>query len=202
MRMSILILTHNRPKLFQRCLESALNNIPIDVEILVNNDSNDIEEIQHPQVQYFYENPEHLSDKYKFLLDKAKGEHIYYLEDDDYLVTNFYNIVMPLLDHDFIAGNYFPTWNNGWVLRCVTSQTIEINLVGDELQLSQFIMRRSIACTFEFPKDSHIHNDQKMVTHVYKNAKSAININKVLYYQTTDGGDNISFPESKNYYGI
>lgn len=202
MRMSILILTHNRPELFKRCIKSALHNIPEDVEILVNNDTKDITEFIHPQVQYFYENPEHLSDKYKFLLDKAKGEHIYYLEDDDYLVLNFYNIVMPLLDHDLIAGNYMPTWNNGWVLRCTRSMSAGINLDCEELQLSQFVMRASLARTWMFPKDSHIHNDQKLVKHVYDNSKSSININKILYYQTTDGRDNISFPESKNYYGI
>lgn len=84
MQMSILILTHKRPDLFNRCILSALKNIPNNIEIIVNNDSNDITEIPHPQVQYFYENPEHLSDKYKFILDKAKGEFIYYLEDDDY----------------------------------------------------------------------------------------------------------------------
>ena len=202
MTLTILILTHKRPKLFQRCLESALKNIPNNVEIIVNNDSNDIEEIQHSQVQYFYENPECLSDKYKFILDKAKGEHIYYLEDDDYLVPNFYSVVMPVLNHDLIAGNYIPTWNNGWVLRCARSMSDGIDLQCDELQLSQFIMRRSLAQSWKFPKDSHIHNDRLLVQHVYSLASSTININKVLYYQTTDGGDNISFPESKNYYGI
>lgn len=43
MDLSILILTHNRPKLFNRCLESLknieLNTTGINYEILVNNDS-------------------------------------------------------------------------------------------------------------------------------------------------------------------
>lgn len=43
MKLSILILTHKRPELFQRCLESALHMLPENVEIIVNNDSNDIQ---------------------------------------------------------------------------------------------------------------------------------------------------------------
>lgn len=203
MLMSILILTHKRPELFHRCLLSALKDIPANIEILVNNDSRDIIEIPHSQVKYFYENPEHLSDKYKLLLDKSTGEYIYYLEDDDYLVQNFYKIVLPYLkDYDIIGGNYYPTWNDEWVMRCTSSMSNSFNLDGAELQLGQFIMRRSIARTFQFAKDSHIHNDKRLVQHVYSLSKNPININKVLYFQTTDGGDNISFPESPNYYGF
>lgn len=203
MTLTILILTHKRPNLFQRCLESALKNIPNNVEIIVNNDSNDIHEIKHPQVKYFYENPEHLSDKYKFVLDKAQGDYIYYLEDDDYLNANFYDSAFEFIGtHDFIAGNYFPMWNNGWVIRCVTSQMTGINLEGDELQLGQFIMKKSLVESWQFPKNSHIHNDKLLVKHAYAHATNPININKILFFQTTDGKDNISFPESTNYYGI
>jgi glycosyltransferase involved in cell wall biosynthesis len=55
MKLSILILTHNRPILFKRCINSVLNNLPnFDIEILVNNDSKDITEIYHDNVNIFY----------------------------------------------------------------------------------------------------------------------------------------------------
>lgn len=193
MLMSILILTHNRPELFQRCLLSALKNIPDNVEIIVNNDSNDIEEIQHPQVQYFYENPEHLSDKYKYVLDKAKGEFIYYLEDDDYLVDSFYEVLNYINGYDIIHGLYYPSWNDNWIAKCARNE---------DLQLGQFIMRRELVNEWQFPKDSHIHNDQKLVDFLLRNGATTLLLHKVLYIQTIDGGDNISFPESPNYYGI
>ena len=51
MMLSILILTHNRPQLFKRALTSVLNNLPdYEIEILVNNDSQDIEEIYSDDV--------------------------------------------------------------------------------------------------------------------------------------------------------
>ena len=47
MRLSILILSHNRPYLFRRCLESVLKQLQDDIEVIVNNDTQDIEEIEH-----------------------------------------------------------------------------------------------------------------------------------------------------------
>ena len=201
-KLSILILTHNRPKLFKRCLESALNNIPDDVEIIVNNDSNDIEEIQHNNIKYYYNSYDNLSGVYKFLLNEAKGEYIYYLEDDDYLVKDFYAVLFSYLQCDIIGFNYFPKWNDSWILKCSTAMNKEFCINTEVFQLGQFVFKRSCALDFQFPNDSHIHNDRKLIQHVLKNAKTKINIPKVLYYQTTDGKDNISFPESTNYYGI
>ena len=50
-KLSILILTHNRPLLFERCINSVLRNLPnYEIEILVNNDTNDIKEIYSDKV--------------------------------------------------------------------------------------------------------------------------------------------------------
>ena len=88
--LSILILTHNRPKLFQRCIRSVIDNCPKNIEIIVNNDSNDIEEVKRENIYYFY-NKFQLTDIYKFLVQKASGEFLYFLEDDDYLAKDFYS---------------------------------------------------------------------------------------------------------------
>lgn len=202
MKLSILIPTHNRPELFYRCITSVLNNIPKNVQVIVNNDSQDIQEIIHPQIQYHYKQFEHLSGVYQFLLSKADGEYIYYVEDDDYLVNDFYSFIMPSLNYDIIGGNYYPAWNHNWIIKCASSMNKEFKLNDDVFQLGQFIMKKQLANQFTFPLDSCIHNDYKLVSYVLSLSKSQINIPKVFYYQTTDGGDNISFPESSNYYGV
>ena len=198
MKLSILILTHNRPQLFKRCLESVLAQLPLDVEILVNNDSNDIEEIVHEQIRYFYANPPSLCEKYKFLLDIAKGDYVYYLEDDDYLTDGFFDIK---LDADLIVGNYCPKYATADMITLMTiykdawltSEEFLDNLNTEHLQLSQHIYRRSHISDFDFPMDSNIHNDIKLTVHAASKARNIKTLNKVLYYQTTDGGDNISF---------
>lgn len=201
MKLSILILTHNRPFLFDRCIKSALHNITSDIEIIVNNDSCDITEIQHPNVTYYYNKFENLSQIYQFLLSKATGEYVYYLEDDDYLVNDFLSID---LDSDIIAGNYFPKYHPAWVLECVglyknaTVSPAEFasNLNLKHLQLSQHIFKRTCIDQFEFPMDNNVHNDINLVLHACSNASAVRTMNKVFYFQTTDSNDNISFPET------
>jgi len=198
MKLSILILTHNRPKLFRRCLESVLSQIHSDVEVLVNNDSCDIEEITHPQVTYFYHNPNSLCEIYKFLLVKAQGEYVYYLEDDDYLVDDF---LKQELTADLIVGNYCPKYETTDMLtfmtlykdNWLTSKEFLNNLNEEHLQLSQHIFKRNHINDFDFPNDSNIHNDVKLVIHAASNSKIIKTVNKVFYYQTVDGRDNISF---------
>ena len=203
-KLSILMLTHCRPGLFERALHSVLDQIPQGVEVIVNNDSDDITEVDHPQVTYHYKAMPYLSHIYRFLLQQANGEHIYYLEDDDYLLPNFFDTIMPLLDNDIIAGNHYPTYNDDFIMRTTTqfkdNGSFEIDAVN--MQLSQFIMRKSLVESWQFPNDSHIHNDYKLVSHVTELAKTKKPLSKVFFVQTTDGGDNISFPESPKYYGV
>lgn len=198
MKISILIPTHNRPKLFTRCLGSVLSQIPKDVEVIVNNDSSDINEIVHPQVTYYYNKYNSLCEVYKFLLDTSCGEYVYYLEDDDYLVDGFFDVE---LDSDLIVGNYCPTYDTPNMIEFMTlykdqyktPATFLKELNHEHLQLSQHIYKRSHIIDFSFPKDSNIHNDIKLTIHAAMKAQTIKTLNKVLYYQTIDGGDNISF---------
>lgn len=203
MHLSILILTHNRPNLFTRCLASVLAQITPGVEVLVNNDSCDIEEIDHPQVKYFYYASGSLCEKYKFLLEIAQGEYVYYLEDDDYLHKDF---LTTRLDADLIVGNYCPTYDTPDILTFMslykdselTSDEFLDRLNTEHLQLSQHIYKRDCILDFEFPMDSNIHNDIKLTVYAALQAKTIKTLNKVFYYQTIDGGDNISFPPANN----
>ena len=104
MMLSILILTHNRPQLFKRALTSVLNNLPdYEIEILVNNDSQDIEEIYSDDVhiEYSYFTDADLSLVYKHLFDRAIGDYVFFLEDDDYINKNFFE------DIDFVSDVYY-----------------------------------------------------------------------------------------------
>jgi glycosyltransferase involved in cell wall biosynthesis len=201
MKLSILILTHNRPELFARCLQSVLDQLPPNVEIIVNNDSRDISEIKHPQVSYHYNQYDNISLIYKFLLDQSTGDYVYYLEDDDYLAKEFFTIT---LKDDLIAGNYVPMYNPSYLLECMRLHTNAIidpiafvtNLNLKHLQLSQFIFKRTIIKDFVFPMDNNVHNDINLVVYAASKSRQVCTLNKVLFYQTIDGGDNISFPGS------
>jgi glycosyltransferase involved in cell wall biosynthesis len=201
--LSILILTHKRPKLFERCLNSVMSQYIDNVEIIVNNDSCDIRELFKPNVKYYYNTFDNISKIYEFLLLKSTGKYIYYLEDDDYLRDDFLKIS---LDADIIAGNYFPTYKPNNILDLINiftdsvlydkkKFTKELNL--EHLQLGQFIFKREVVEDFIFHNDNNIHNDIRLVFHATSKSKLFKTTSKIFYYQTTDGKDNISFPNTK-----
>ena len=199
MKLSILIPTHARANLFWRCLDSARPLLDGNVEIIVNNDSNDIvPKDYHPNISYYFSKFDNLSQVYEFLLNKATGEYVYFLEDDDYLNDSFYSIP---LEGDIIAGNYCPTYetpNKLEFMRLFKDGVVNANhfaniLNFEHLQLGQFIFKRNVIKDFVFPMDSNVHNDIKLVLHASKNSEHVHTTSKVFYYQTIDGGDNISF---------
>ena len=199
MKLSILILTHNRPHLFTRCIQSVISQITPGVEVIVNNDSRDILEIEHPQVRYHYNKFDNLSAVYQFLLMQAQGAYVYFLEDDDYLTPTFINTLK--YDADMIVGDYFPMYEtvNKLVFpriykdALINPKMFLLELNEEHLQLSQHVYKRSTIMDFTFPNDNNVHNDILLTKHAAGNSSIIRTVNKVFYHQTIDGGDNISF---------
>ena len=204
MKISILILTHKRPELFKRCINSvitAYNKFPLknNVEILVNNDSNDIKEIySNLPIIYSYNNY-NLGNLYFDLFKRANGEYVYFLEDDDYISEDFFEIFSQY-NQDIMYFNYKPY---KWMLHFTEFFKYTNNVYKDKehflqnydpwnFQFSQICFKKK--CLNDFPTDDNLQNDFE----IFKRLKgSFININKFIFTQTTDGGDNISFNKGK-----
>jgi len=186
---SILILTHNRPELFKRCLESVLlayenSNTKYPIEILVNNDSNDIKEIDNDLVKYYYESNTDLSVLYKNLFDKAKGEFIYYLEDDDYILLNFFNEINLNFPFNFL------NFKLSDIREAIIEQKKEfkIPIENTHFQLSQLFFKKNLIKSF--PSGNDLHNDWKIFEQLRQN--EIFLVKPITWVQTKDGKDNIS----------
>ena len=211
MKLSILILTHKRPKLFKRCIESVLTNCDdYNIEIIVNNDSNDIEEIynENIKIKYFY-CKDTLKNIYLKLINLSKYEKVFFLEDDDYITSNFFKNVDLTYDLNFIEyekdKKFIRKYINEnsmkeYVNSCCKKQYkyyndfIKNNNFID-FQLSQIIFDKKIIDYNLINKyikdDNYIENDEILFLKCFKNCK--INyIKDSCYIQTTDGNDNIS----------
>lgn len=209
MKISILILTHNRPMLFTRAISSVLNTLPgYDVEIIVNNDSCDITEVNDDRVtiKYFYVKSHDLSDIYKFLFDQATGEFVYYLEDDDYIKPDFFchlnlnadinfmeYVSEPLIREKGVLASYKDMTKNRKASKTVDAQQFISWFDDEEFQLGQILFRKSLVTNF--PTGNHLNNDYQLFKHIAIKCKMFYYINKQTWVQTTDGYDNISFPE-------
>jgi glycosyltransferase involved in cell wall biosynthesis len=192
MKISVLLLTHNRPLLFKRCIDSLLHNLPDSIEILVNNDSSDIVPVIHPQVSYFYFSDDSLSSVYKFLFDKASNEYIFFLEDDDFLVPDFWSNLSSSFDHsDLFYMNFITEKISDQVFPFQFKIESENNL----FQLSQLIFKKNTVSSF--PSIDHLHNDWFLFQNILSNI-SFSNIKLIsipMFAQTVDGKDNISFKQ-------
>jgi len=186
----ILILTHNRPHLFKRCISSLINTIPdhirAEVKIYVNNDSNDIEEILTDlYIEYSYIKSDDLSIIYKYLFDKSSSEYVWYLEDDDFSL-DFWG------DIDFEKDLNFLNFKLANTLEAIEERKKEFVLpkVNSIFQLSQLFFKRSTVT--KFPTGNALDNDYKLYLEITQNMKSSKLIKKYCWVQTKDGKDNIS----------
>jgi glycosyltransferase involved in cell wall biosynthesis len=209
MKLSILIPTHNRPKLFSRALHSVLNILPkYEIQIIVNNDSNDIVEQYSDNVciKYYYYKYNDISSIYRQLFERSSGEFVYFLEDDDYILPNFFNcldysydinymeyISEPLINLygpvkalDIISTNRKVNHNNN-------AQTFFDTFDDEEFQLGQILFDRKLVK--DFPTGNHINNDYHLFRNIAKLSKRFKYIKDKTWVQTTDGNDNISFPK-------
>ena len=207
MKLSILILTHNRPNLFKRCINSILKNLPnYDIEILVNNDSRDIKEIydNNIKISYYYKKRKKLTDIYKFLYEQSTGEYIFYLEDDDYIKSNFFKSLnfnydinfLNYLSKDIISNKKnIKTFYNRFFKKCKPLYKIH-NLENFlsifepvDFQFSQIVFKKK--GIKYWPTEDNIFNDYKIFKSL--ELETIFYISKPLWVQTTDGKDNISF---------
>ncbi len=185
MKISVLILTHNRPRLFERCIRSIVANLPeYDIEILVNNDTSDITEVHDPRVNimYFYQQAADLSTIYQSLFDRAVGEYVFFLEDDDYILPCFFDELDFSYDINFV--NFMAHDPKHTISRALKPFVID----EDHFQLSQIIFKKALLT--RFPAGNNINNDWIL----FKSLTGSMLLNKrPLWVQTTDGQDNISF---------
>lgn len=195
-KLSILILTHNRPELFQRALNSVIH-FP-NTEIIVNNDSCDIQEINQINIKYFYKQSDDLSDIYNFLIEQSTGEYLFFLEDDDFC-TNNADKILNYLNEDIIYCPFIPDnniseyfkWFKYFPNKIIDNETLHQILDTNykyKFQLSQIIFKKTSITNLMI--NNKLDNDYTF----FKNLKGSVQLlNKPLFVQTTDGNDNISY---------
>ena len=94
---SIIITTYNRANLISRSIESILDQTYTNWELIVVDDGSTdntkevISSYRDTRIKYFYKENEERSIARNFGIDKAKGQYLCFLDDDDYYLPDFLN---------------------------------------------------------------------------------------------------------------
>lgn len=195
MKLSILIPTHNRSKLFIRAFNSIVNALKTydpgyTIEVIVNNDSHDIQEIYSDMfdVKYFYEESRDLSKIYQKLFDEAQGEYIYYLEDDDYILNNFFRHID--LSYHWCFLNYMRTDIRDTLISMSTPFYFpSYNDSTTDFQLGQLIFRKALVI---IPDGNYLQNDYEIFKQLESSGYRGQLVKEYCFQQTQDAKDNIS----------
>ena len=194
---SFIILTHNRPKLFERCFNSVRKLGIENSEIIVNNDTRDITEIRTPNTYYYYDNEYYLDKIYRDCFHRARGKYVYFLEDDDIILSGFKNAFNKILKDgiDVAICNY---WHESQCNKYKFNNNIfnknDFFKKFDDFyfQLGQIIFKKSsaVGAISEF-KDNKLNSDFLFFKEIQ--SENIVTLSDIIYKQTTDGKDNISF---------
>lgn len=118
MKISIIIPTYNRPDLLKECIYSCLSQTLPPYEIIIGDDSsnddskNMVEEIikENADIKIIYfkhDQPKKQIGNVNFLIDKAQGDYVTLIHDDDYLLENcLSDLSIPILNDSSIDASY------------------------------------------------------------------------------------------------
>ncbi|WP_262886638.1 glycosyltransferase family 2 protein [Pontibacter russatus] len=108
---SIIVTTYNRPQLLKRAVDSIINQINNEWEIIIVNDGSDIAytidfESINSNIRYYYKQNSGLPSSRNFGISKAKGNYICFLDDDDEYLPNHLLVLANLIKEKPGAGLY------------------------------------------------------------------------------------------------
>lgn len=117
---SVIITTYNRPKLLIRAIESVMNQIFQDFEIIIINDGSksDYSNVEtfissYPnKIKYFYKQNEERSVARNFGVQKSSGQFICFLDDDDYYLQNHLQVLYDEIQRQMSQKAIYHTYSN------------------------------------------------------------------------------------------
>jgi len=220
LKVSIVIPTNERPKLFERALVSALKQDYENIEIIVRNDSKDttlyknidaLHDLSYKHNIYYYDAfSTGFDNAYKSLLDKVTGEYVYCLEDDDYLAKNsvISSCVKLIERHEDVSAvmmshgrKAIDILNKINIEECQPSLQIFRNFPKESIgfQFGQVLAKTSLIKPLILEEDylGSVNTDSYIFLLMCLAGGNICNINQIGYIITING-DNLSWDNYEN----
>ena len=208
---SIIITVYNRENYIRRCIDSALNQKNVDIEIVLIDDGStdstpdicDEYAYNHPNVRVIHEENGGLSVARNLGLDNVNGEYIVFLDDDDTLPEGSLYKMLELLkdnDADFVMGNYAEYDGDGNFLRAFDipekycnkllskRETCELLLFSANTHVLMVswgkIFKREVWEKIRFPKEITKSEDQFVFPKLMERCSRIYLTDDIIYKQT------------------
>lgn len=204
LKYSVIIPVYNAEDTISRCLDSLLQGIPENTEIIVVNDgSADNSGLicreyldKYPQIRYFEKRNEGVSSARNLGLDRAKGEYILFVDSDDFVEKNYWKIINTTLDeyHPDMLQFGFRECGETFNERNTGAYNIETDIdiakkIDDAIQTYMFsalwarVYRRNIIEKYHlrFKEKLMVGEDQVFIFAYAMHIKHLISIPTVLY---------------------
>ncbi len=202
---SIIIPVFNTEKYLERCLESVIAQKKIDYEVIVINDGSTddsdliikkYEEKYSQVIKYFDKSNGGLSDARNFGVQKATGKYLCFIDSDDYIDKNLFEMIKPVIeqDVDLIKYKCIRVEENCKEIERIDGPVFDIksgNEAFDELYANDvliepawlYLYKRSfyIENKFEFPVGKY-HEDWAIVPYILIKAETVVSTNIFGYY--------------------
>ncbi|HFZ8994765.1 TPA: glycosyltransferase family 2 protein [Citrobacter freundii] len=200
--LSIIIATRNNAQFITEAIASVIDTMPEDCELIIVNDgstdnSDQIikEQIKHhPRVVYHAQQQRGVSVARNEGIKLSNGEYVAFIDGDDALHCDFYNILMPKIRsqiYDIIA---FKSTRNYIEFSKVSSERMKIAEVVDYHTIMQEtfqssywqvwsrIFRRALIANDRFPENLRYYEDVTFTPAQYLKCTKICRLDKVLYY--------------------
>lgn len=206
-KISVIIPVYNVEKYLKRCINSVLEQTYKDYEILLINDGStdtsglicDDYASKHTNIHIIHKTNKGLSDTRNVGISNAKGEYIYFLDSDDYIIPNCLEILYTNLkdnNADLSCGNFAffddnhpvdnnTSENNKILINTGEKACIKL-LYGKNYYTSScnILIKKEIAQKNLFPVGKY-HEDEMTTFRYFLNSSFVVktNINTYHYYQ-------------------
>lgn len=174
---SIIIPTFNRPILLIRAINSVINQTFKSFEIIVVNDgsTSNYDEaekkiLEHPEILYIKQVNSGRSIARNVGIEKANGQFICFLDDDDYYLPNHLEVLYNEVSNQKQMIGIYHTYtevflrNNKWEKQIITHKKdniseIEYYLTDGKMTMNNTCMHKSILIEFPFESNLYLAED-------------------------------------------
>ncbi len=137
-KLSIIIPVYNLEKYISKCLDSIINQIKENIEIIIVNDgsTDKTEDIcnkyceRYSYIKYFYQRNNGVSSARNLGLSKATGEYVLFIDGDDWLLEDAISKILLELEeeYDIFLGDFVKSFNGKIMLKGKKDKNLKLDV--------------------------------------------------------------------------